>query len=246
MIWFFIVLLALLTVAPLGLYAWRGGRLRSRQYAAIALHRAQLRELDQELADGRLLSEEHAAAKLEVQRRLLADASLTETVGAPAGTGALVLTAVLVPAVALLLYLRLGHPDFPPKNAAIDTAAAQAAPAAPEDPEKAAKDAALIEQLRARLAIMDPHADRTIEGYQLLGQAELQRHHLPAAADAWKRVLAEKFDATLAAETAEVLTEASGKITPEALALFKRALAAAPADAPWRPMAERRISEAGS
>ena len=84
MIWVFIFLLALLTVAPLVLYAWRGGRLRSRQYAAIALHRAQLQELDQELADGRLMAEEHAAAKLEVQRRLLADAALTETVGTPA------------------------------------------------------------------------------------------------------------------------------------------------------------------
>jgi cytochrome c-type biogenesis protein CcmH len=244
MIWVLMFLLALLTVAPLGLYAWRGARLRSRQYASIALHRAQLRELDQELADGRLMVEEHAAAKLEVQRRLLSDAALTETVGKPAGTSSIVLTAVLVPAVALLLYLRLGQPEFPPKDA---PAAGPDQTAQVEDPAKAAKDEAIIGQLRARLEVMDPHAPRTVEGYQILGQAELSRGHLAEAGDAWKHVLAEKFDPTLAAETGEVLTEAAGgKITPEALALFKRALAEAPADAPWRPMAEKRVMEAGS
>ena len=243
MIWVFIVLLALLTVAPLGLYAWRGGRLRSRQYASIALHRAQLQELDVELADGRLVAEEHAAAKLEVQRRLLADASLTETVGKPAGAGSIILTAVLVPAVALLLYLRIGQPDFPPKDSA--TGMPQQAAMSPDDAAKAAKDDEMIGQLRARLEVMDPHADRTLQGYQILGQAELSRGHLPEAAAAWKHVLDVKFDPTLGAETAEVLTEVSGKITPEALALFKRALAEAPADAPWRPMAEKRIAEAG-
>ena len=243
MIWVFMVLLALLTVAPVGFYAWRGGRLRSRQYASIALHRAQLQELDQELADGRLMTEEHAAAKLEVQRRLLADAAVTESVGRPAGAGSIVLTVVLVPAVALLLYLRLGHPDFPPKDSA--TGAPEQAMATPEDAAKAAKDDAMIGQLRARLEVMDPHAARTLEGYQILGQAELSRGHLPEAAAAWKKVLAEKFDPTLAAENAEVLTETAGSITPEALALFKRALAEAPADAQWRPMAQKRVAEAG-
>ena len=243
MIWVFIFLLALLTVAPLVLYAWRGGRLRSRQYAAIALHRAQLQELDQELADGRLMAEEHAAAKLEVQRRLLADAALTETVGTPASTLSIVFTAVLVPCVALLLYLRLGRPDFPPPAAAL--AAPQQADAPAEDPAKAAKDAELIDRLRSQLAAMDQHDSRTLQGYQILGQAELSRGHLAEAADAWKHVLADKFDPTMAAETAEMLTEAAGRITPEALGLFKRALAEAPSDAPWRPMAQKRIAEAG-
>jgi cytochrome c-type biogenesis protein CcmH len=244
MIWVFMVLLALLTIAPVGFYAWRGGRLRSRQYASIALHRAQLQELDQELADGRLMTEEHAAAKLEVQRRLLADAAVTESVGRPAGAGSIVLTVVLVPAVALLLYLRLGHPDFPPPDSASGSPGQAGAVA--EDPAKAAKDEAMIGQLRARLEVMDPHAPRTLEGYQILGQAELSLGHMPEAAAAWKKVLAEKFDPLLAAETGEVLTEiAGGTVTPEALGLFKRALAEAPADAPWRPMAEKRVSEAG-
>jgi len=47
----------------------------------------------------------------------------------------------------------------------------------------------------------------------------------------------------LAAEAGEAITEVNGKVTDEAAALFRRALAEAPAEAPWRPMAEKRLSE---
>jgi cytochrome c-type biogenesis protein CcmH len=233
--------LAVLAVAPLAFYAWGGGRLRSRQYAAIALHRAQLAELDRDLADGRLLADEHAAAQLEVQRRLLADAALTETVGRPAGNWTLILTGLVIPVAALVLYLQIGHPDFPPKDAAQEAHPSMT----PAQAEAAAKDEALIAQLRDRLQVMDPQNENTQAGYMLLGNAELKRGHLPEAAAAWKQFLAVKFDPTLAVETAEVLTESAGQITPEALALFKRAVAEAPANAPWKPMAQKRISEAG-
>ena len=52
-----------------------------------------------------------------------------------------------------------------------------------------------------------------------------------------------RFDPTIAAEAAEAITEAQGHVTEEAAALFRRALAELPADAPWRPMAEKRLSE---
>jgi cytochrome c-type biogenesis protein CcmH len=242
MIWVWIAVLVALSLAPLGFFGWRSGRIRGRQETAMALHRAQLRELDLDLADGRLIAEEHAAAKLEVQRRLLADAALADRQGAASGPGTLALVGLLVPAAALVLYLRLGRPDFPPSDGG--GAAGEVAPS-PAEAAKAAKDDALIAQLRARLRLMDPHAARTLEGYEILGRAELTRGRLPEAAEAWKIVLADKFDPTLAVQTAEVLTEAANKITPEALALFKRALAEAPADAPWRPMAQKRIAEAG-
>jgi cytochrome c-type biogenesis protein CcmH len=246
MIWVYIAVLAVLTLVPLALYAWRGGRLRSRQYAAIALHRAQLAELDRDLAEGRLLSAEHAAAQLEVQRRLLADAALTETVGRPAGNGALVLIGVAVPVAALLLYLQIGHPEFPPPDTAAATGQPVVTPAQQAKlAEEQAKDAALIAQLRARLQMMDPKNENTLAGYALLGNAELKRGHLPEAAAAWKQFLAQRFDPTLAMETAEVLSEVAGQTTPEALALLKRALAEGPPDAKWRPMVEKQIKEAG-
>ncbi len=52
-----------------------------------------------------------------------------------------------------------------------------------------------------------------------------------------------RFEPELGAETAEVITEAEAHVTPEAAGLFKRALAEAPADAPWRQAAQRRVEE---
>ncbi len=242
MIWLAALAVAALSLAPLALFTWRGGRLRGRQEAAVALHRAQLEELDRDLAEGRLLVAEHDAARLEVQRRLLADAALPDGAEAGAGRGFVQAIAVLIPLAAIGLYLTSGHPGFPPP----DSAAPAPAGAAPTvDPARRAQDEALLGQLRNRLPLMDPHAAETLKGYEVLGNAELSTGHLPEAAAAWQHVLNERFDPTLAVETAEVLTEASDHVTMQALSLFKRALAQAPADAPWRAMAEKRVAEAG-
>ncbi len=72
MIWLWMLLLALLALAPLGWALWRPRALRGRREADLALYRAQLAELDADLAAGRLDAAGHAAARLEVQRRLLA------------------------------------------------------------------------------------------------------------------------------------------------------------------------------
>jgi cytochrome c-type biogenesis protein CcmH len=77
----------------------------------------------------------------------------------------------------------------------------------------------------------------------LLGNAEASRGRLQDAADAWRTALAIRFDATVAAQAAEAITEVQGRVTDEAAALFRRALAESPADAAWRPMAEKRLAE---
>ena len=66
---------------------------------------------------------------------------------------------------------------------------------------------------------------------------------LQEAADAWRTALATRFDPTIAAEAAEAITETQGRVTEEAATLFRHALAESPADAPWRPMAQKRLSE---
>lgn len=244
MFWIALCAVALLALAPFAFTAWRGGRLRSRQYAAIALHRAQLAELDRDLAQGRILQAEHAGAQLEIQRRLLADSALTESVGNPVGTPTLVLIGAAVPALALGLYLSVGQPHFPPPDA--PAAQAGAAPeAVAKQAEAQAKDDALLAQLRARLAVMDPKAENTQAGYMLLGNAELRRGHMAQAVAAWKMFLAQRFDAQLAVETGEAITQLNGHVTPEAKSLFQQALKTAPPDAPWRELAIRRIIQAG-
>jgi cytochrome c-type biogenesis protein CcmH len=240
MIWFFIVLVAAVALAPFGWAVFRGGRLRGRRDAALALHRAQLIELDRDLAEGRILETEHAAAQLEIQRRLLSDAELSESETGRSGPLAIILTAALVPAVALALYLKDGVPNY--RQAA---AAGQEALAQQRTAQEMQHDAELIARLKTVLATMDPGADRTRQGYIMLGNAELGIGNLPDAADAFRKALAVRFDPSLGAETAEIITDAQGHVTPEAAALFKRALAEAPADVPWRKAAEKRVSEAG-
>jgi cytochrome c-type biogenesis protein CcmH len=241
MIWMYVALVAALALAPFGWAVWRGGRVRGRRDAALALHRAQLAELDRDLAEGRIMQAEHAAAKLEVQRRLLADAELGEQEAGRSGPVAIVLTAVLVPAVALFLYIEDGVPNY--RQAAVQ--ALKAASAATRAQE-VARDEEMIEKLKAALATMDPGAERTREGYVLLGKAELSVGDLPSAADAWRKALAARFEPTLGAQTAEVISDAAGYVTPEAAALFKRALAEAPPTVPWRKAVEKRIAEVPS
>jgi cytochrome c-type biogenesis protein CcmH len=233
-IWLAIALLAAIALAPLALSLRRIAAARGRQVAAVALHRAQLVELDRDLADGRIAAAEHANAVLEVQRRLLAVAGGTETAPRSSSRGRVLLALVLVPLGGLVLYLLGGSPELPAVPLADRIAAAQ---------EREARETALIGQLRARLSQIDPHSEQARQGYVLLGNAEASRGRLQEAADAWRTALAARFDPTIAAEAAEALTEAHGQVDDEAASLFRRAIAESPADAPWRPMAQKRLSE---
>jgi cytochrome c-type biogenesis protein CcmH len=233
-IWLAIVLLAAITLAPLALSLRRTAAARGRQEAAVALHRAQLAELDRDLADGRIAAAEHANAVLEVQRRLLAAAVGAETASRSSSRGPVLFALVMVPLGGLVLYLMGGSPELPAVPLADRIAAAR---------EREAREAALIGQLRQRLSQIDPHSEQARQGYILLGNAEASRGRLQEAADAWRTALAARFDPTIAAEAAEALTEAHGRVDDEAASLFRRAIAESPADAPWRPMAQKRLSE---
>ncbi len=232
MIWLAIAALAVVALAPLGLTLRRAAALRGRRGAAMALYRAQLAELERDRAEGRIAPAEHAAAVLEVERRLLAAAETTERDAASAAGRSPVLAAlVLVPLAAVALYWVGGSPQMPGAPLAERLAVAR-------------QEGALIDQLRARLAGLDPHSPRAREGYILLGNAENARGDMAAAADAWRHALAAGFDPTLAAMTAEALARSAGRVVPEAASLFRQALAQAPADAPWRKLAEQRLTEA--
>ncbi len=236
MIWLALLSLAVLAMAPLAWACLAGFRLRGRRDAALSLHRAQLDELDRDLAEHRLLPAEHAAARLEVQRRLLAEADAGEAATRSTGAWPVILTACLVPLAAIGLYAAHGTPDYRTRAATAQADAARSG--------SMAQDEALIARLRATLATLDPHAEATRRGYVMLGRAELAVGRLPDAASAWRSALAVRFDPDLAAATAELASEIDGRVAPESAALFRRALAEAPADAPWRADAEKRLAEA--
>ncbi len=225
--------LSLAALAPLLWTLRAANSSRGRREAALALHRAQLAELDRDLAEGRLLASEHASAVLEVQRRLLAVAATPDAAGdTPSARAPLIAAAVLLPLAALALYLPGGVPGMP------------AAPLAPRlaDADRQARDAAqVIGELRQKIATLDPASPEARRGFMLLGRAEAERGDMAAAAAAWQSALAVQFDPTLAAMTAEAMTLAQGHMSPEAAGLFRKALATAPADAPWRQMAEKQL-----
>jgi cytochrome c-type biogenesis protein CcmH len=234
MIWLAIAAVAAIALAPLAVSLRRDAVARGRQEAALALHRAQLVELDRDLADGRIAAAEHANAVLEVQRRLLLEAAGTEPRAQASSRSPVLIALLLVPLGGFALYVVGGYPGLPAVPLADRVAAAQ---------QRAEQEAALIAQLRQRLAGLDPHSDKARQGYILLGNAEASRGRLTEAADAWRTALAARFDPTVAAEAAEAISEAQGRVTDEAASLFRRALAESQADAPWRPMAQRRLSE---
>ena len=234
MIWLAIAVLAAISLAPLAFSLLRGTAARGRQEAAIALHRAQLAELNRDLADRRIAASEHANAVLEVQRRLLTASENVEPDLRKSSRSAVLFALLLVPLGAFALYLIGGNPGLPAAPLADRIAAAQ---------QRAEQEAALIAQLRQRLDALDPHSEQARQGYVLLGNAEASRGKLSEAADAWRTALASRFDPTIAVEAAEAISETQGRVTDEAATLFRRALAESPTDAPWRPMAQKRLSE---
>lgn len=242
--WIELLLLCTLALLPATLAIRRVGLaprasgsapVRLRREPALALHRAQLRELERDRADGLIAASEHQAARLEIERRLLAAAVLpeTEAVRSTARRGWLAL--LLVPPAAVALYLVGGYPGLPAQPVALRMAQADG---------RAQEDEALITTLRQGLARLDPATPEARQGYILLGQAEASRADWGAAASAWRVALSHGFEPTIAVQAAEAQTRADGGVSAESADLFKRALAAAPADAPWRMLAEQRLAQA--
>lgn len=228
-----LALFALAVLLPL-LFMLRGGlSARSRRESALAIHRAQLAELDRDLADGRIAPSEHASAVLEVQRRLLAAGATAEPAVGRASRAPLIATLLLIPLVAVGLYALNGQPEMP------------AMPLAGRVSEEQQADV-LIARLRERLATLDPTSEKAREGYVLLGNAEDSRGHLSQAALAWRHAVAIRFEPALAVLTAEAQTRVEGRVSKDSAALFRRALAEGPPDAPWRKLAEQRLAQAVS
>ena len=115
-----------------------------------------------------------------------------------------------------------------------------------EAQKQSERAAELGAKLREKLMTLDPKSDTARRGYVMLGELNLAQGDLVGAASSWQVALDASFDPTLAARTADVLSAAAGHVTPEAAALFRRALAAAPPDAPWRSYAEQRLAGTGS
>ncbi len=165
MIFLYMLGLSLVLVMPVA-FAFRGGRARDRRAAALAIHRAQLDELSRDLADQRIGAPEYAAAKLEVERRLLAADSITERPLDGNARLLLILTLIAIPVAAFALYLPSGTPEVPSEPHTQWMARQQAADAQLDR---------LIALLRARLAGDPASSVDASQGEAYLAEALAER-----------------------------------------------------------------------
>ena len=187
------------------------------------VYRDQLGELDADVERGVVTAAEAEAARIEIQRRLIATADGDGEAPAAAGAPRAVAlgVAVLVPAAALSLYLWLGDPGAPAPKEPSRAAGAEAAPEAHELDTN-------IEKLRAHLASQSGD----LQGWLLLARSLTVVGRHGEAAAAYRRAAAiEPGNFDVKAGAAEALVAASGgRVTPEARAGFREVLAARPGD----------------
>ncbi|TAJ24328.1 MAG: c-type cytochrome biogenesis protein CcmI [Reyranella sp.] len=187
-------LLALLTTATVGALLWPLLRTRvdhrGRLDAELAIYKDQLAELERERAAGTLPEAEATAARIEIERRILAAGTAAETTEAASSP---VLQkwlppalSLFVPLLALGLYLQVGRPGLPSAPFASDRIAEHPAPQQLDVPR-------LLAEARARLAQDPDDADALAalgEGLTLEAGGTVTQ----AAAEALRRAIAKAPD----------------------------------------------------
>ena len=235
-------LLALLTTATVGVLLVpllrAGARRTERLDSALAIYRDQLAEIERERAVGAMAEAEAAAARTEVERRILAAAQDTKA-DVPKDSSTLhrflpPALALLIPVLALGVYLQIGRPGLPAAPFSAQRAAPPAKPGEPFSPERLLADA------RARLAEQpnDPDA------LSALGEAlvlEVDGTVTPAAVDALNKALAGRPDDPRA-QYYLGLHEAQGGDSRAALSRWQALESRSPPDAPWLPMLRAEIA----
>lgn len=115
MIWLLFAGMTLVALGALLFPLWRA-RLAGDATGdlGVAIYRAQVAEIDRDLAGGRIASNDAQIARAEAARRLIAEGSSSPT-ALPSGSRRTVATAVVlaVCGAGILLYLRIGNPGMP-------------------------------------------------------------------------------------------------------------------------------------
>jgi len=185
------------------------------------IYQDQLQEIERDRAAGLIGEGEAESARVEISRRLLAAADAeARAAGAPAAAqahwhrrAAAIAAIVIVPCVALGLYLELGSPNVPGQSAFTR---------ANEVPNHQSI-ANLVKQVEAHLA-RDPNDGK---GWEVLAPIYLRMGRFDDATTAWRKAIALNGDTPeRESELGEALVEAAnGKVTDEARSAFQRALA---------------------
>ena len=216
--WLAFAALALLAAAALALPLRRRRRAARRADFDLAVFRRQLAELDADRERGTIDEAEARAARLEIERRILAaDSADDDREDGGGRTSAALVALVGVPLLSLALYALVGAPSVP------DLPLAARAP----EPAVPATLAEAVERLAERL---DERPD-DLEGWLLLGRSQATIGRFADAAESFARAAAlAPPDADIAASLGEALFHAAeGVVTPAAARQFEAALAVDPA-----------------
>lgn len=205
-----------------------------RAQANVLIYRDQLKELDADLANGTLSAEQHAAGRRELEKRALEDTLAAVNEAAPVqtrrGAWAPIALALLIPAAAVGMYLKLGTPQAIAPSGMTPQVAPAPAGAQGGSPHSTSFEAirSMAEKLAARLK--DSPDDGA--GWAMLARSYNVLGRFAEASDAYAR--AEKLlppDAQLMADHADALAMSQGqKLDGEPLAMLQRALKVDPAN----------------
>jgi cytochrome c-type biogenesis protein CcmH len=233
MLWLAIALMTLVALALLAVtFVRRGRSLAAPEAYDLAVYRDQLSELEQDLARGTITAAEAAAARLEIQRRMLRRAAAAKANHAaeptpspvPARPGLrhwlpLGAAGVVLPAAAIGLYLALGSPDLPGRPFAEVRQAAELEGQSIE---------AAITALKQRLDA----APQDLDGWLLLGRSYIFLKRYAEAVDVLRRAaVIGGGRAEVNAMLAEAMVfQANGVVGPEARQLFESVREKAPKD----------------
>lgn len=239
MIWILCGLVTLVVVAAL-LWPLLRGTAPAADRAAydMTVFRDQLKELDRDQERGVITAAEAGAARVEIQRRLLAASRAEPTsvkTDAPGSRAAVTAAiAILVPFMALGAYLAVGAPQFAEK---------QKAPEAQAAGHPDSEMNALVEKLAARVH----ETPENPEGWSLLARSYRQLQRFSEAADAYKHLIAlTPNDADAYAGFGEATTAAgTGLVTEEARDAFIHALKIDPTEPRARFYLGLALAQAG-
>ena len=223
-----ILAVVLALIAPL---VRRQEPMASRAEHGLAVLKDQLAEIERDRAAGRLAESEANAARIEVERRMLAEADRSEA--APATTSpdnrlrrfaVAALIIIGLPVGTGLVYLHAGSPGMPdlPLSARADERTRMA-----ELTQRQRGIMEMVQSLEQRLG--DQPDD--LEGWMLLGRSRLALGDFEQAAVAFRRAADLGGGAEALGETAEALVRRDrGIVTPDARRAFEDVLDIAPAD----------------
>lgn len=240
MLWIMIITISIISLIPCLFSIYGKKAFFPSRALTLQLYHSQLKALDRELDQALILPETYEQTKLEIQRRILnydqgkLPTDIDPSLSSKSGLFFILCGLGCIPLAAIGLYLVNGMPALSPQPLQSRFI---------EQNRQNQQLAPYIQQLKDKIASLNPQDPKRIEGYLLLGRIEAQQNHIHEAIQAWKAALTLHYDPTLAAQIAEMMIEKNGQITQESYMLFQKALKTAPANAVWRSLAEQRIIE---